>query len=484
MSELPSYRFGPRREGSLFGLATSQIVTLVIATTLALVAILAARSALVGLGLLGLGATAAFLPIAGRAAVTWFGPVAGRLGSPKRGAAPLSAQRLGTKAGIARETSRSSERVAWHLPGLARLTLRSVEMAHGALGIAQFGSAGRGASFTVSLSGPRFGLVDVDAQTRALSSWGQLLGSVARSGAELERIELCERVVPDDLAGQWAFLESVATTADRRARAIYRSELDELAGTAVRHEVLLTAVLARGGRHVEAAAVSACTVLVAQLEAAGFAARPLDLPALAASLRAGLDPVGVTPLVSFDDEALSPARHAPSSWRAGWGSITVDGSIHACFEATAFPRVPVGPEWAWPLVLAEHPVVRRTLALHVELQRPEAALRHAERAVVAHESDEALRSKWGFRSGARREQELVAALSRESELAEGFADARFVLLVDLAAETEGELTTAARALLSQAAHGHVELRRLYGRQAQGLVATLPLGVVRLQGGWR
>jgi hypothetical protein len=46
------------------------------------------------------------------------------------------------------------------------------------------------------------------------------------------------------------------------------------------------------------------------------------------------------------------------------------------------------------------------------------------------------------RSGARREQERAAALSRESELAEGFADARLVLL---------------------AAQGHVELRRLYGR---------------------
>ena len=46
------------------------------------------------------------------------------------------------------------------------------------------------------------------------------------------------------------------------------------------------------------------------------------------------------------------------------------------------------------------------------------------------------------RSGARREQERAAALSRESELAEGFADARFMLLGDL---------------------GHVELRRLHGR---------------------
>ena len=46
------------------------------------------------------------------------------------------------------------------------------------------------------------------------------------------------------------------------------------------------------------------------------------------------------------------------------------------------------------------------------------------------------------RSGARRGQELAAVLSRESELAEGFADTRLVLL---------------------AAQGHVELRRLYGR---------------------
>jgi hypothetical protein len=46
------------------------------------------------------------------------------------------------------------------------------------------------------------------------------------------------------------------------------------------------------------------------------------------------------------------------------------------------------------------------------------------------------------RSRAQREQELAAALSRESELADGFADALLVLLGD---------------------QGHVELRRLCGR---------------------
>jgi hypothetical protein len=54
--------------------------------------------------------------------------------------------------------------------------------------------------------------------------------------------------------------------------------------------------------------------------------------------------------------------------------------------------------------------------------------------------------------------DVGASLSRGSELAEGFADARLVLLVD-----EGEFTTAARALSSQAAQGHVELRHLSGR---------------------
>ena len=46
------------------------------------------------------------------------------------------------------------------------------------------------------------------------------------------------------------------------------------------------------------------------------------------------------------------------------------------------------------------------------------------------------------RSGARRGQELAVVLSRESGLAEGFADVRFGLLGD---------------------QGHVELRRLCGR---------------------
>jgi hypothetical protein len=135
-------------------------------------------------------------------------------------------------------------------------------------------------------------------------------------------------------------------------------------------------------------------------------------------------------------------------------------------------------------VLAEAPILRRTLALHVELARPDLAIRRAERAVVSHESDEAIRARWGFRSGAREQQAHEAALDRELELASGYADARFALLASVTTTSEEELTGASRALVSQAAASHVELRRCYNRQAEALVATLPLGVVRLRGGWR
>lgn len=181
---------------------------------------------------------------------------------------------------------------------------------------------------------------------------------------------------------------------------------------------------------------------------------------------------------------LGPEAFAPRAWRSGWGSARVDQAVHACFEASSLPRLPVGPDWAWPLVLAGPPLNRRTLALHLELARPEVAIRRAERAVLAQESDEAIRSRFGFRSGARQTQGHEAALEREAELVGGFADARFALLMSVSATSDEELAACCRALVAEAAASHVELRRLYGRQAEALVATLPLGLCRFSGGPR
>ena len=485
MTETPTYHFAPRHENGVLGLARSQVVAGSVGVVLSLVAVLGARQPLAGLACIGLGALVAFTPISGRPLVTWFAPLSAQLIGRGRAKAPLARNRLRPGRGI--EMGHQSGPIRWHLPGVGRCVIRRVPTDFGEVGVADVSGGNRAASLTFALSGPRFGLTDPDEQARALGSWGQLLGALARESKELKRLQLTERLVPDDLGGQWRFLASLGSVADPSAQRIYRSQLESLAGQAVRHEVLLTVTLGRSSRNEQAIATE-CARLADLLDAAGFVAHPLSAVALARSLRSILDPES-TILDELDgddplDGELEAGLHAPGSWQTGWASVRTDSGWHASFEASGLPRLPVGPEWAWPLVLAEQPLDRRTLALHLELARPDLAIKRAERAVMSEESDEAMRARWGFRSGARQEQSHDAALNREIELATGFADARFSLLVTVSATSEEELSTCARALVSQGAQSHVELRRLYGRQAEALVATLPLGIVRFAGGWR
>ena len=471
-----TYRFAPRQEGGVLGLSRPQVVTSSAGVLLALVSVLGARQPIVGLAFLALGAIVAFAPIGGRPLVAWWAPVAARFLGRRGATAPLSEHSLSQGKGV-RPASLSAP-IRWHLSGVGRLVIRPVPTPVGEVAVADVSGGQRSASVTFALSGPRFGLVDGEEQARALGSWGQLLGALARESRELQRLQLTERIVPDDLAPHFAYLAEVADGAEPGALATYRRELELLAGTAVRHEVLLTATLGKSGRSGHADVVSSeCVRLANLLDSAGFVGRPLDTVALASTIRSILDPEGE---VVRDEGAPS---HAPQAWRASWSTCVTDSGHHASFEASGLPRLPVGPEWAWPLVLAEPPVTRRTLALHLELARPDLAIRRAERAVLSQEGDEAMRERWGFRSGARQDQAHDAALAREVELATGFADARFALVVTVSAKDEQALGESCRALVSQAAQSHVELRRCYGRQADALVASLPLGVVRFSGGW-
>ncbi|HTW97255.1 MAG TPA: SCO6880 family protein, partial [Acidimicrobiales bacterium] len=481
MSESPSYQFAPRQGAGLLGLGLGQLVAIGTGLLGAVVGLLGAHAPGPAVGCLVLGAAVAFVPVAGRPFVAWLSPLAGILGARRGATAPLSERHV-LRAGGGIETNEPGLPIRWQLPGLRRLVISSVETPLGEVGVADPSGSGRACSVTFALSGPRFGLADPESQARAIASWGQLLGALARDGA-ISKLQLTERVAPDDLSTQWRFLAG-AEAATPASKATYRDQLESLAGRVLRHEVLLTAILGRSRRTELASSVAAESAHLAdQLAAAGFSARPLGAAELAAVLRSILDPDGAGVFDSArpagrDAGPPCAAALAPRAWRSRFGSVRTDSALHACFETVAMPRLAVGPEWAWPLVLADHPLRRRTLSLHIDLARPEAAIRRAERAVVAQESDEALRSRFGFRSGARQAQAHEAALSRESELAAGFADARFALLVSVSGSSEDELAECCRAVVAGGAKSHVELRRAYGQQARALVATLPLGVRR------
>ena len=275
--------------------------------------------------------------------------------------------------------------------------------------------------------------------------------------------------MPESGVPQLRWLAEARCPSDPDVLASYRAHLEDCTSGALRHEVYLTAALDSRVAHAEAA--EECAALVELLHSAGFEARPLRARALRWLLASML-------------HGEAPGRpRAALTWERRWDLVRTEGASHACFEVVELPRVPVRADWTWPLLQTTPPGTSRRWALHVELAPPAAGLRRAQRAVLSHEGDEALRAKWGFRSGARTLYEADSARTREQELASGFADARFALLLAVSAADPPALASAARAAEAQAAACGVELRRLHGQQADALAASLPLARLHLAGGW-
>jgi hypothetical protein len=66
-------------------------------------------------------------------------------------------------------------------------------------------------------------------------------------------------------------------------------------------------------------------------------------------------------------------------------------------------------------------------------------------------------------------------LRRESELADGHAEFRFSGYVTVGGATEAELDVACAEIEQAARQANLELRRLFGQQAEAFTWTLPLG---------
>jgi hypothetical protein len=104
----------------------------------------------------------------------------------------------------------------------------------------------------------------------------------------------------------------------------------------------------------------------------------------------------------------------------------------------------------------------------------ERALRDARSARTADLADERLRAKAGFLPSVRRAREATGAARRETELAEGHSEFRFSGYVTVSAAGPDELCAACAEAEHAAQSANVELRRLYGRQAEAYTWTLPL----------
>jgi hypothetical protein len=124
------------------------------------------------------------------------------------------------------------------------------------------------------------------------------------------------------------------------------------------------------------------------------------------------------------------------------------------------------------LVLAGRP--GRTVTLVMEPRDPVRAVRDAEHSRVRHAADEELRERAGFVGTVRRRRQQAAISAQERELADGHAAYRFAGYVTVSAVTPEALEEGCRELAAAAPLARCEVRRLWGEQAAGLAASLPL----------
>ena len=468
MSEpLRSYRFHPlERRGLLLGLGVAELLVIGFGATGAVVVLRSGGGLAVAALLLLVAAGSAGLPVAGATPLQWLPVVVSRVGrrGPRTGPAGRSAPPPGVGLCAAPE-----------VPG------------EPPLGVVRDRRSGAWAA-VVPVTAPAFTLLDGEDKRRQLAAWGTVLDSMARPSSPIYRVQWIERTLPVDTVMLHAHLDETTGPGGRAGSGRMGGSAErsagyrELLGTArsgASHEILLVVSVhpRMAGRQLRAfghGPPAICSLLRRELRLlAGQLRRseiepglPFDLPALAAAVRLGCDPVSRRSHAGGDRCAW------PTAWDDGWSRARVDGRWQATYWVAEWPRREVGPDFLLPLLLTSVP---RVVSVTMAPVPARAAVREVETARTAELADEELRRRAGFLSTARHRRRAEGVANREAELADGHGELRFAGYVGVSGSTPEELEEAAASVEAAAQQCGLELRRLYGRQMEALTWTLPIG---------
>jgi hypothetical protein len=455
------YRFGPReRGGTLAGWRTGQIVTVALGLVFG-VGILRwepnAAGVAAAIGILVLYGALATVPIAGRTSDEWV-PVVVCWGA-RRG-----------------ETGRRA-----HVPGGRRMgALRGLRLLHAGwhdMGVVH-DRAARTLTAVLALRGASFALLGADEQDRRVGAWASVLGSLAREGSPVHRVQWVAASFHDEGHGVRAYLEaerSAGFDTDREAAsaatASYESLLADMDSHACAHDVVL-ALQTRLTRSVEAG----CATLAREV---GQMVRQLGDADVSVDKVLGVDDLARLLLRTYEPRPEAEGAGAgppradpwPMAMEERWSTVRVDGMVHATFWVAEWPRVEVRSDFLAPLLLG---TARSTFSVVMAPLGPDAAIRKVEASRTADLADAELRRRGGFISTARHARESEVLARREAELAEGHASFRFAGFVTVTAASDEELDAACDVVQHSAGQSRLMLRRLYGDQASAYTCTLPL----------
>jgi hypothetical protein len=336
-------------------------------------------------------------------------------------------------------------------------------------------------SAMLAVHGRSFSLLDPTEKQRRLDAWGSVLAGLCRDGSPVHRIQWIERATPGDRDGLRRYLDEsgrAARGAGDEARESYAELISGAGPVGHTHASLVVVAInlrkaARASRAFGRGPGATCGVLRRELrllqgqlrQAELVVDRVLTVGEVAASFRGAYDPHG-------GSAGGGPGIAWPIATEEGWTTWHVDGSWHATYWISEWPRIEVGPDFLSPLLLATSGC--RVTSVVLAPIPPARAAREVEAARTADLADEQLRQKAGFLTTARRQREAEGVIRRESELADGHAEFRFSGYVGVSAVNQEELGVACAEIEQAARQSNLELRRLYGQQAEAFTWTLPL----------
>jgi hypothetical protein len=255
------------------------------------------------------------------------------------------------------------------------------------------------------------------------------------------------------------------------ARSSYQDLVARALPGMVRHDAWLVLVVGAGGGRVPSPTGSR-----------GIDALRRELRLLQGQLRAAdLDPGTPLDRRELRDLIAGPGgggtgRGGVTTWPLaadeGWAAHRADGMWHATYWIAEWPRVEVRPDFLGPLLIGPARAAVSVLMAPVPADK---AVRQVRSARTADLADSELRTRAGFLQSARRERESEGVARREAEMADGHQDFRFTGYVTVSAADRDRLATACAEVEHAAQSARVELRRLFGRQAEAFTWTLPIG---------
>jgi hypothetical protein len=342
---------------------------------------------------------------------------------------------------------------------------------------------------TLNVKGSEFQLIDEADQHARIFAWGRVLAQFARESSPVARICWHEWSCPAPLSEHLAWLAS-NIEADAPAAAHYRDLLADQAVSVARHELRVTITvdprrIGRSARRSARAKRNTADVALSMLRSLGDRCRdaglvvadPLGAAELADAVRLCGDPTVIRSHGSRTLEVkagLVPTAYAvPLAMESAWDHVRVDGAFHRSFWVSRWPNLEVGPRWLEPLLLDTAGTRTVTMVMEpVSLRKSRQQINHE--AVRVH-GDIANRSRHDFRIPVELQRAQSDLDRREAELSSGFAEYRYLALIDITAHTLDELDDLSNSYVDVAAGCGLEIRALDGRHDAAWACSLPIG---------